>query len=194
MESDDRGPATSFRLFAHPLPAGELRLLAPYDAPAFLALIDGEREHFEPWLPWARELRTVADAAGFIARGTQRYADCGAPWVGVWSGGALVGGVLFWPLDEMGNHIELGYWLARAAGGRGLMTDAVATLVDYCFAELRLNKVVIRCAATNLPSRGVPERLGFTTEGVLREHFILDGTPLDLVFYGMLRSEWKNPR
>jgi ribosomal-protein-serine acetyltransferase len=183
-----------FRLFARPVRNGELRLLAPYDARAFLAMVDSDREHFETWLPWAREIRTADDARTFIARGTSRFAEFGTPWVAIWVEDVLVGGVLFWPIDDMGRHVELGYWLARRAGGRGLMTDAVATLLDFCFEELDLNKVVIKCAAGNTASRGVPRRLGFAEEGLLREHVILDGTAHDLVVYGMLRRDWANSR
>ena len=181
----------SSRLFRRPLRTGELRLLAPYDAAALLELMESDRSHFEAWLPWAREIKSVADARAFIGRGTQRFVEQGTPWIGVWLDGAMVGGVLFWPIDEKGRHVELGYWLASRAGGRGVITDAVAVLVDHCFEELDLNKVVIRCAARNAPSRGVPERLGFAEEGVLREHFFNDGEPHDLVVYSMLRSAWR---
>lgn len=183
-------PAAPFRLFAHPLIGGELRLLAPYDAPALLALIEGDRDHFEQWLPWAREMHKTEDAAAFIARGTARYQEQGTPWVGIWSDQELVGGVLFWPIDDMGRHVEIGYWLSRKAGSRGLMTAAVAALLDFCFDELALNKVVIRCAVGNAPSRGVPLRLGFADEGTLREHLWLDGTPHDLTMYGLLGRDW----
>ncbi|HWO60369.1 MAG TPA: GNAT family protein [Umezawaea sp.] len=191
LKSSETGPDTSaLRLFSHPLPVGELRLLAPYDAPALLALVESEREHFAPWLPWAREMRTVEDAAEFIGRGTRRYAEQGTPWIGVWVDGVLAGGVLFWPVDDLGGHVELGYWLSRRAGGRGVMTNAVAALVAFCFTELDLNKVVIKCAARNTASRGVPERLGFTPEGLLRDHLVLDGVAHDLVPYGLLRREF----
>jgi ribosomal-protein-serine acetyltransferase len=191
LKSSETGRATSTpRLFSYPLPVGELRLLAPYDAPALLALVESEREHFAPWLPWARKIHTAEDAAAFIGRGTQRYVEQGTPWVGVWVDGVLAGGVLFWPVDELGRHVELGYWLSRRAGGRGVMTNAVAALVAFCFAELGLNKVVIKCAAANTASRGVPERLGFTPEGLLREHLVLDDVAHDLVPYGLLRAEF----
>lgn len=189
---DDRDAPS--RLFSQPLRHGELRLLAPYDAGALYALIESDRHHFEPWLPWARAIRTAGDARAFIARGTARYMEYGTPWIGVWLDGVLVGGVLFWPIDDLGQHVELGYWLARRAGGQGIMTDAIGVLVDFCLTELRLNKVAIRCAAANTASRGVPDRLGFTQEGLLREHLLLDGVAHDLVVYGMLRREWPDRR
>ncbi len=187
---DTDAQTRQFRLFSCPLPKGDIRLLAPYDAPALLKLINSDRDHFVLWLPWAEEMRTIDDALAFIARGTARYAEFGTPWVGTWLDGEMVGGALFWPVDDMGRHVELGYWLARRAGGRGLMTEAIGALVDFCFRELELNKVAIRCAVKNAASRGIPDRLGFTQEGTLREHLWLHGVPHDLAIYGLLRREW----
>ncbi|WP_412539284.1 GNAT family protein [Longispora sp. K20-0274] len=180
----------TFRLFARPLPVGELRLLAPYDAPALLECIAADREHFGQWLGWARDMRTPEDASGFVARGMKRLAEDAAPWVGIWLDGVLVGGVLVWPVDHAGGSAELGYWLARSAGGRGVVTEAVRAMTTFCFEELDLRKVVIRCAEKNTPSRRVPERLGFVVEGVLREQIWWNDEPHDLMVYGMLRRDW----
>lgn len=183
-------PGNHFRLFARSLRVGELRLLAPYDAAALLDLMNSDRDHFEQWLPWARELHTVDDARGFIARGTERYVEFGTPWIGIWLDDVMAGGVLFWPVDDMGEHVELGYWLAGWAGHRGIMTNAVAAIVDYCFDELHLNKVAIRCVPENEASCGIPQRLGFTQEGLLRQQISLDGNRYDLAVYGMLSDDW----
>ncbi|MGH7179120.1 MAG: GNAT family N-acetyltransferase, partial [Tepidisphaeraceae bacterium] len=58
------------------------------------------------------------------------------------------------------------------------------------FDQWKLNKVEIRAATQNVRSRRVPERLGFTMEGTLRQvNKLADGFH-DLVVYGMLASEW----
>jgi ribosomal-protein-serine acetyltransferase len=53
-----------------------------------------------------------------------------------------------------------------------------------------LNKVEIHCAVDNKRSRAIPERLGFTQEGIIRANQWLYDHYVDDVIYGMLASEW----
>jgi ribosomal-protein-serine acetyltransferase len=70
------------------------------------------------------------------------------------------------------------------------MTKACRFLVDYAFAELKLNRVEIRCATGNHKSRAIPERLGFKLEGTVRQAEWLYDHFVDHALYGMLASEW----
>jgi len=54
-----------------------------------------------------------------------------------------------------------------------------------------MHRVEIRCGTGNHRSCAVPERLGFTREGVLREAQWVSGRWVDLVVWGMLEQEWK---
>jgi ribosomal-protein-serine acetyltransferase len=67
----------------------------------------------------------------------------------------------------------IGYWLAEDYQGRGIMTDCVRMLVDFCFNELDLNRVYITCGFGNKKSRAIPELLGFVQEGILQEDMVL---------------------
>ena len=49
----------------------------------------------------------------------------------------------------------------------------------------------ILCATGNTRSRAIPERLGFTQEGIIRQAERFNDHYNDLVVYGMLASEWK---
>jgi ribosomal-protein-serine acetyltransferase len=84
----------------------------------------------------------------------------------------------------------IGYWLGESYQGKGLMTGACRALVDYLFSELRLQRIEIRCATSNARSCAVPQRLGFTKEGVLRQAQAFDDHYLDLEVYGLLAEDW----
>jgi ribosomal-protein-serine acetyltransferase len=49
---------------------------------------------------------------------------------------------------------------------------------------------VIKCAEDNLKSRAIPERLGFTKEGIIRDGELLNDGYVNCVIYGILKSEW----
>ena len=70
------------------------------------------------------------------------------------------------------------------------MTLAVRALVEHAFRGLRVHRVEIRAAVDNVRSRAIPERLGFTNEGVLRGAQRFPDRYEDLVVYSLLAPEW----
>jgi RimJ/RimL family protein N-acetyltransferase len=65
---------------------------------------------------------------------------------------------------------EVGYLLAPAARGRGVMTRALRLVVGWAFADLGLARVQAFASPDNPASLKLLERLGFTREGVLRSY------------------------
>jgi ribosomal-protein-serine acetyltransferase len=61
---------------------------------------------------------------------------------------------------------------------------------DECLSEP--NRVVIACASKNQRSRAIPERLGFTHEGVAREAEWLYDRFVDSEIYALLNREWNS--
>ena len=53
-----------------------------------------------------------------------------------------------------------------------------------------MRRVEWRCSPTNLPSRAIPQRLGFTLDGTLRQVFQVREAYLDLEVWSVLREEW----
>jgi [ribosomal protein S5]-alanine N-acetyltransferase len=84
----------------------------------------------------------------------------------------------------------LGYDLARAHWGRGLITEAVATVVGFGFEKLDLNRVEATVLAGNTASIAVLNRAGFRLEGHFAERAWHRGTFHDVQMYGLLRSAW----
>lgn len=94
-------------------------------------------------------------------------------------------------LDWTSRATEIGYWLAEAYQGQGLMTRTIYGACRYFFDELGLNRVEIRCDPANTRSRAIPERLGFTQEGLLRQVGTLSHGYYDHVVYSLLAHEWQ---
>jgi RimJ/RimL family protein N-acetyltransferase len=75
--------------------------------------------------------------------------------------------------------------------GGGLGTEAVNVVVDFCFGQLRLERVWLVTDSVNLRAQHVYEKAGFAHEGRLRRAFYQDGVFQDDIRMAMLRDEWE---
>jgi RimJ/RimL family protein N-acetyltransferase len=104
---------------------------------------------------------------------------------------AFAGMVLLHSLDERHRHCEVGFWLVPAARGNGVATRAVRLVVSWAFEELDLLRVEMTTTPDNAGAFALAERLGFTHEGVLRKRNVERGQRVDVVWFGVLREEWR---
>ncbi|HET7040720.1 MAG TPA: GNAT family protein [Gemmatimonadales bacterium] len=171
------------------LPVGpdlHLASLRRDDAPALLAILDGERSAFDPWLRWSSELREVDAAERFIADAIEREATGNGFHLGIRRAGRLVGGVVCWYIQPYHRSCELGYWLAPAERGEGVVTRSMRVVIGRMFTVEGVHRIELQCAVHNEASRRVAERLGFELEGVRRgSHWITDRF-VDHAVYGLL--------
>jgi len=98
--------------------------------------------------------------------------------------GAAAGGIgVILGEDVYRNTAEFGYWLAEDFWGKGIMTEAVAAFVNYCFEKFSLTRMFASVYASNPASARVLEKAGFVLEGRLRKNVIKDGQILDSLLY-----------
>ena len=168
----------------------EIRLLEKVHAEPLFALIEQNRAHLRPWLKWVDDTTGVGPVAEFIAISNTRHSKRKGMDAGIWFAGELVGAIGLYDVDWQAHSAHIGYWLAAPHQGKGIMTRCCAGLINFCFTQLDLNRVQIRCDPTNAPSRAIPQRLGFTCEGTLRPAACLYGRYVDQIVFGLLRSEW----
>ncbi len=89
---------------------------------------------------------------------------------------------------------RLGYAVAHDYQGRGYAGDAARTLLDFAFGALQLHRVTGAVAPDNTAGITSVERLGFTREGVLRDHVHTNGAWRDSILYSILAHEWNAER
>jgi len=77
--------------------------------------------------------------------------------------------------------------------GRGLGEDAVRTLCRFAFDELDLYKIRLDVYSTNRGAIRTYEKVGFVSEGILREDAYREGRRIDVVRMGLLRGELAPP-
>jgi ribosomal-protein-serine acetyltransferase len=167
-----------------------LALREPHHAPWFAALVADNREHLARWFSWAPSA-DEGQARTWIAGGLAQFRRGDGWHATLLERGTPVGSVGLHYLDRRRGVTEVGYWLAEAAQGRGLMTRTLRGLIAHFFDAQGLEKVAIGVDPENLRSAALPERLGFRREARVRSVQVRpDGTLGDLVFYGLLRDEW----
>jgi RimJ/RimL family protein N-acetyltransferase len=76
--------------------------------------------------------------------------------------------------------------LARSAAA----TEAMYLMARHAFEDLDYRRYEWKCNALNEPSRRAALRLGFSFEGIFRQHMIQKGRSRDTAWYAMLDCEW----
>jgi len=104
---------------------------------------------------------------------------------------ALIGTCTLAALDAENRRAELGFALARAYWGHWYMGEALRVLLRFAFSEMQLQRLTADADPRNQPSIRTLERLGFSREGYLREHYLIQGKPQDSILYGLLNSDWQ---
>ena len=167
-----------------------LRPLAPGDAEPLYAQVEAERERLAEWLPWAAR-QSLAGTRSFIAETRAQEQRGDGFQAAVVRDGEIAGVAGYHRIDRLNRSTSIGYWLASRHEGEGVMSAAVRALVDHAFGAWGLHRVAIEAAVANRRSRAIPERLGFSEEGVLRESELVGDRFLDAALYSLLASEWE---
>jgi len=176
-------------------PGIEIKLLEPRDAEAVFLAADRDRAYLQEWLPWVERTRSAEDVRDFINQVVSpQWAENRGPQCGIWIDGALAGSIGCHPIDWANRGCSLGYWVESSRQGRGIVTRSVAEMLDYLFEVMHLHRVVIQCGVGNRRSCAIPERLGFTREGVLRQAERVGARWVDLATWSILEEEWRERR
>ena len=78
--------------------------------------------------------------------------------------------------------------LQRSAGA----TEAMYLMARHVFEDLGYRRYEWKCDSLNELSRRAAVRLGFTFEGIFRQHMIIKGRNRDTAWYSMLDREWSS--
>lgn len=168
------------------------------DAAQYFQMLVANRDHLYEFLPPnVLAVENVKDAEnvlhGLIAGWQSRNLFIFGNWEK--ATGAYVGETYLANPDWQVPCIELGYFLVKVSTGKGLATEAARATIGYAFEHLEVSRVELQCRADNLASMRVAERCGFQVEGRQRQrHRKKDGTLVDRLWYGLLRSEWQRSK
>jgi len=125
---------------------------------------------------WAREREAGEDPRFFVLRD----AATGKP-----------GGIAsFLRITPEAGSIEVGHICISPAMQRSAAaTEAMFLMMKWAF-DAGYRRYEWKCNAQNLASRRAAQRLGFSFEGVFRQHMIIKGRNRDTAWFSVIDSEW----
>lgn len=170
-------------------PRLHLREIVTADAPALFA-IHGNADAMR-WFG-ADPLKTLQDAEKLVEMfaSWRKLPNPGTRWgISDRSSGQLLGTCGLFRWNRNWRSCAIGYELAPAAWGQGLMHEALNAMLDWGIEHMALNRVEAQVHPHNTPSIKRLEALGFVREGLSRQAGFWLGEYRDLLQYALLRSE-----
>lgn len=170
-------------------PRLQLRPLQPGDAEALFAIhSDARVVRYWSSRPWT----SLDQADAMIASDLKELPAGDHLRLGLELRGSnqIIGTCSLFHLAPQCRRAEIGYAMAHAHWGNGLMHEALSALLHWGFTTLDLNRVEADVDPRNAPSVRSLQRLGFLKEGRLRERWIVEGEVSDSDLYGLLRRDW----
>jgi len=166
-----------------------LRLATVDDAPFLYHLIEKHRAYLREWLPFIDFSQSVLDTKAYLRAVSDTKNPSEEVYV-ILHQKTIAGIIGFKGIDHINRKLEIGYWLSGDLQGQGIMRRACKALLNFAFGEMGMNRVQIKAGVGNHKSIKIPQKLGFTREGVQRDGEYLNGRFHDLEVYSLLQREW----
>lgn len=145
-----------------------LKARAIDQAPAMFALIEQNREHLRPWMPWEEFTKSIADSKAYLELAAQWW-DKGTTFdysLYEKTSGRMMGSFGLHSLDWEKRTCHLGYWIGREFEGQGYVNEAVR-LGEQIVYSIGLHRVIITCDRLNRRSARVAEATGYRLEATM---------------------------
>ena len=168
--------------------------IVPLDAEAHgKALYEGSHGEGKDFLwDWLFD-GPFADEATFLASLKQKTAAEDPLFFAILDNraGKAVGHASYLRIEPAHRVIEVGNILYTPALQRTFgATEAMYLMARHVFEDLGYRRYEWKCNALNAPSRRAAQRLGFSFEGIFRQHMMVKGRNRDTAWFSMLDCEW----
>jgi RimJ/RimL family protein N-acetyltransferase len=158
-----------------------IRKPLPGDGKAVYVAMEASLDELKPWMPWAHMNQTEEDVEANIRESYVKFLSREDLRLLVFNKetGEFIASSGLHRIDWSVPKFEIGYWGDTRHTGQGYITEATEAITNFAFKELNAKRVEVRCDSKNIKSRAIPERLGFTLEGILKNNSLaVDGKEL----------------
>ena len=165
-----------------------LELINESHSQAIFEMVDNNRTHLRKWLPFVDKMQSIEFAENFVKGTMQRNLDGNEYAFVITENGINVGRICVYKIDLQNKTGEIGYWVIESKQGKGIITKSCKTIINFCFEELSLNRIEIKCGTHNLRSSKIPKKFNFTFEGMMRQSEFHYDKFIDLNLYSLLKN------
>lgn len=166
-----------------------VELINETHAKSIFEMVDRNRAHLREWLPFVDKMQSIEFAESFVKGTIQRNEMEVEHAFVIFENKQAIGRIGVYKIDNQNRIGEIGYWIIENSQGKGIITKACRMMVDFCFNDLDLNRIEIKCATGNLKSKAIPEKLNFLRDGVIRQGEFIHDKFIDLELYSLLKSD-----
>lgn len=166
--------------------------LEPLSAASHLAgLWEAVREHDELW-KWLGPQPPASALQMFAQHEAWQQAESAVTLTLVpTETGRAAGWASYMHISPAHGVVEVGNVLFSPALQRSAAaTEAMYLMARHVFEDLGYRRYEWKCNAENEPSQRAALRLGFTFEGIFRQHMVVKGHNRDTAWFAMLDHEW----
>lgn len=163
-------------------------------ASEIFALVDKNREHLKPWMPWVDSTKTVNDSKSYLELATKWWNEATTFDYSLYeiSSNKLIGSFGLHSIDWNKKTCSLGYWIDKNAEGKGYIREAVE-IGEKIAMDLGFHRIVITCDRINQRSQSVARSLGYRLESVQIDEQVFRGQYRDtLNFVKLINPEIQN--
>jgi len=167
-----------------------LRPLELWSMDRMFDFVSRNRDFFVDWIPFVSKIDTKESLEDLMRTNLDRQTRKKGLFYTLWDKDEMIGYILARDIDEDAKWAEIGCMIDEKYAGRGLVKKSCILLIDHLFEKMGMEKIVICCNEGNEASKALAKTLGFTAEGNIRNHMVVNGKRSNMLYYGLLKEEY----
>ncbi|MBM7693189.1 RimJ/RimL family protein N-acetyltransferase [Peribacillus deserti] len=170
-----------------------IRPCQPGDGQKVFEAIQASKKELSQWLPFAQKHMSLDEVEEGVRKSFSKFITREDIRLHIFrkEDDQFIGSTGLHRMNWDIPKFEIGYWVDSRYAKKGYITEAASALTRFSFEFYRAKRVEIRCDPDNIDSRKIPEKLGFTLEGILRNDSLsADGKhPRDTCVFSKIASQ-----
>lgn len=147
-----------------------IRPCMPGDGKDVYESIQRSKDAFKPWMVFANKEQTLEEVEADVRESYAKYILREDLRLHIYlkDTNEFIGSTGLHSIDWKVRVFEIGYWCDSAHTGNGYIMESTRALINVAKETLQANRIEIRVDSTNIKSRSIPEKLGFSLDGLLK--------------------------